>query len=137
MNYILHSIRILYPLVQSFKVLKNKDKEGQKTLLKYWCINWMISLFDFVLQIVLNDMLVDIVLIALAIGLIYNNFIFSTAIFNHLIQPFIYQHEKKIDKFFSFIDDKIKGLWDRSSNKIEEAAKEKFAEVVSDQFKKK
>ncbi|CAD8145269.1 unnamed protein product [Paramecium pentaurelia] len=137
MNYLLHSIRIIYPLIQSFKVLKNKDKEGQQTLLKYWCINWMISLLDIVLEIVLNDLLVDIVLISLAIGLIYNNFKFSAAIFNNSIQPFIYQHEKKIEQFFSFIDDKVKSVWDKSSNSLEHAAKEKIGEVVADQFKKK
>lgn len=64
----------------------------------------MLSLTDWILEIIVNQLLVDIVLISLAVLLVYNHFLFASKIFDFTIQPLIQKYENQIEQFITFVN---------------------------------
>ncbi|CAD8060477.1 unnamed protein product [Paramecium primaurelia] len=100
-EFIIHQYNLLkyQRITNTFKILVYK--------FDYITLGYIpLNSFPLVFNIQTQFFLINIVLITFPIGLICKNFKFSTAIFNNSIQSFIYQNQKKIEKFFSFIDEK-------------------------------
>ena len=89
-------VRVIYPLLQSLKYLKNKDSEGINVVLRYWCLNWVFSSFELLLPLLFNrykyiftllSIVSYIITLSLIFFLIYDKFKGSNVLFDYILMP--------------------------------------------------
>ncbi|KAM3132990.1 hypothetical protein pb186bvf_014846 [Paramecium bursaria] len=136
MNFILQPIRTLYPLFQSLKFLKKKDKEGQKKVLKYWCTSWILSLADIVLPVILNEYLTPIIVLVFSLAFVLQEFRLATYLFDNVVHVFIQKNESQIKSFFELIHNQANSLWDKVYRGGRQQMQKEVVNVVYDQMRR-
>ncbi len=52
---IMFLLRVAHPLIASLRFLKRHDEIVIRRLLKYWCLNWVLSFIETLLPFLFNE----------------------------------------------------------------------------------
>ena len=92
--------KFLLPVYFSLKYLRKSDNKKIENILKFWCVNSLYILVEFVIEIVINENLTDIITIFFYVYLTYNNYEGSVTVFDTIILPIM-------EKYRSLLVEKV------------------------------
>ena len=92
--------KFLLPVYFSLKYLRKSDNKKIENILKFWCVNSLYILVEFVIEIVINENLTDILTIFFYVYLTYNNYEGSVTVFDAIILPIM-------EKYRSLLVEKV------------------------------
>lgn len=92
--------KFLLPVYFSLKYLRKSDNKKIENILKFWCVNSLYILVEFVIEIVINENLTDILTIFFYVYLTYNNYEGSVTVFDTIILPIM-------EKYRSLLVEKV------------------------------
>ena len=92
--------KFLVPVYFSLKYLRKSDNKKIENILKFWCVNSLYILVEFVIEIVINENLTDIITIFFYVYLTYNNYEGSVTVFDTIILPIM-------EKYRSLLVEKV------------------------------
>ena len=99
-DFIMTLSKFLLPVYFSLKYLRKSDNKKIENILKFWCVNSLYILVEFVIEIVINENLTDIITIFFYVYLTYNNYEGSVTVFDTIILPIM-------EKYRSLLVEKV------------------------------
>ena len=99
-DFIMTLSKFLLPVYFSLKYLRKSDNKKIENILKFWCVNSLYILVEFVIEIVINENLTDILTIFFYVYLTYNNYEGSVTVFDAIILPIM-------EKYRSLLVEKV------------------------------
>ena len=99
-DFIMTLSKFLVPVYFSLKYLRKSDNKKIENILKFWCVNSLYILVEFVIEIVINENLTDILTIFFYVYLTYNNYEGSVTVFDAIILPIM-------EKYRSLLVEKV------------------------------
>jgi len=99
-DFIMNLCKFLLPVYFSLKYLRKSDNKKIENILKFWCVNSLYILVEFVIEIVINENLTDILTIFFYVYLTYNNYEGSVTVFDAIILPIM-------EKYRSLLVEKV------------------------------
>lgn len=99
-DFIMTLSKFLLPVYFSLKYLRKSDNKKIENILKFWCVNSLYILVEFVIEIVINENLTDILTIFFYVYLTYNNYEGSVTVFDTIILPIM-------EKYRSLLVEKV------------------------------
>ena len=99
-DFIMTLSKFLLPVYFSLKYLRKSDNKKIENILKFWCVNSLYILVEFVIEIVINENLTDIITIFFYVYLTYNNYEGSVTVFDAIILPIM-------EKYRSLLVEKV------------------------------